>query len=346
MATNPYQTPGAIVADQAEDYGEVKILSAAGRIGRVRYIGYSIGMSLLMYLVIGVFALLAGVTNAKFLLAVGMIVGGLGMLVIMVMLTVQRCHDFNQSGWLALLLIVPLVPLMFWLSPGPRRQPFRQPAAPQQHRGGGAGAESCRSCSWRGYSRPSPSLPSRTTTRARRRCSRRRRRSSRDPGRPRIGLRSRREEQPMKRAMLLGSILVAFAYAQACTAAAEFEARDGTVVAREGSRVLWENRHTAQELRALSAGLLRLPSSPAASLYYAIGVTFVRGAPGKRAVTTSLVHRSLYPSRARGRSVLVVLLQTRREMEPRYGERPRQRRCLFCPRWYRAQNGEDRCDAC
>ena len=118
MATNPYKTPAATVADQAEDYGEVKILSAAGRLGRVRYIGYSVGMSLLMYLVIGVFALLAGLTNAEFLMAVGMIVGGLGMLVIMVMLTVQRCHDFNQSGWLALLLIVPLVPLMFWLIPG------------------------------------------------------------------------------------------------------------------------------------------------------------------------------------------------------------------------------------
>jgi uncharacterized membrane protein YhaH (DUF805 family) len=118
MQSNPYQTPAAKVADQAEQFGEVKILSAAGRMGRVRYIGYGVGMTLLMYLVIGLFGLLAGVTDLEFLLVVGMVLGGVGMLVIMVMLTVQRCHDFNMSGWMSLLLIVPVVPLIFWLIPG------------------------------------------------------------------------------------------------------------------------------------------------------------------------------------------------------------------------------------
>jgi uncharacterized membrane protein YhaH (DUF805 family) len=118
MQSNPYQTPAAKVADQAEQYGEVKILSASGRMGRVRYIGYGVGMTLVMYLVIGLFALLAGATDLQFLLMVGMILGGLGMLVIMIMLTVQRCHDFNMSGWMSLLLIVPVVPLIFWIIPG------------------------------------------------------------------------------------------------------------------------------------------------------------------------------------------------------------------------------------
>jgi hypothetical protein len=80
MQSNPYQTPAAKVADQAEQYGEVKILSASGRMGRVRYIGYGVGMTLVMYLVIGLFALLAGATDLQFLLMVGMILGGLGML--------------------------------------------------------------------------------------------------------------------------------------------------------------------------------------------------------------------------------------------------------------------------
>jgi uncharacterized membrane protein YhaH (DUF805 family) len=118
MQSNPYQTPAAKVADQAEQYGEVKIWSASGRMGRVRYIGYGVGMTLLMYLVIGLFAGLAGATDMQFLLMVGMVVGGLGMLVVMILLTIQRCHDFNMSGWMSLLLIVPLVPLLFWIIPG------------------------------------------------------------------------------------------------------------------------------------------------------------------------------------------------------------------------------------
>ena len=40
------------------------------------------------------------------------------MLVVGVMLTIQRCHDFDVSGWLSLLLIVPIAPLLFWIIPG------------------------------------------------------------------------------------------------------------------------------------------------------------------------------------------------------------------------------------
>jgi uncharacterized membrane protein YhaH (DUF805 family) len=34
------------------------------------------------------------------------------------MLTIQRCHDFNTSGWLALLMVVPLANLIFFFIPG------------------------------------------------------------------------------------------------------------------------------------------------------------------------------------------------------------------------------------
>jgi uncharacterized membrane protein YhaH (DUF805 family) len=118
VQANPYQTPGAKLADAAENYAEVKILSATGRLGRVRYIGYSIGMTLLMYLVIGAFGLAAGMMNAGALAAIGIGLGVIGMVVIGIMLTIQRCHDFNMSGWLSLLVIVPLAPLVFWIVPG------------------------------------------------------------------------------------------------------------------------------------------------------------------------------------------------------------------------------------
>jgi hypothetical protein len=47
-----------------------------------------------------------------------MVAAVIGMLIVGVMLTIQRCHDFDVSGWLSLLLIVPVAPLLFWIIPG------------------------------------------------------------------------------------------------------------------------------------------------------------------------------------------------------------------------------------
>jgi hypothetical protein len=47
-----------------------------------------------------------------------MLAGLAAVVVISVLLTIQRCHDMNMSGWLSLLLIVPLAPLVFWIVPG------------------------------------------------------------------------------------------------------------------------------------------------------------------------------------------------------------------------------------
>ena len=109
---NPYRAPSAqnINGADADVPQEVKIFSIKGRIGRVRYITYSIGLSLL----IGVVAAILGAVSA----GLAIIPAYIALLVISVMLTVQRCHDFNASGWLALLMLVPLINLIFWFMPG------------------------------------------------------------------------------------------------------------------------------------------------------------------------------------------------------------------------------------
>jgi len=43
---------------------------------------------------------------------------GCAILALQVSLTIQRCHDFNMSGWLSALALIPLVNLMFWIVPG------------------------------------------------------------------------------------------------------------------------------------------------------------------------------------------------------------------------------------
>ena len=47
-----------------------------------------------------------------------MVVAYIAMIVISIMLTIQRSHDFNMSGWFSLLALVPLVNMIFWFIPG------------------------------------------------------------------------------------------------------------------------------------------------------------------------------------------------------------------------------------
>ena len=115
QAANPYRAPGATVADvSATEFGQINILSAKGRIGRVRYIGYSIGLIMLFEIGAGILLRLAGPTFGMFIYIAAMI----AMLVLTTMLTVQRAHDFNTTGWLAITAFIPLVNFIFWLIPG------------------------------------------------------------------------------------------------------------------------------------------------------------------------------------------------------------------------------------
>jgi uncharacterized membrane protein YhaH (DUF805 family) len=117
MATvNPYRSPTAAVDDQPEEYGEVRIFSSSGRIGRVRYIGYGIGLTFLIGVAGGILGGALGAAGMKGGWLQGLI--GLAVVCIQILLTIQRSHDFNATGWLSLLALVPLINLMFWFVPG------------------------------------------------------------------------------------------------------------------------------------------------------------------------------------------------------------------------------------
>jgi len=115
---NPYRPPAATVADQQEEYGEVKVLSASGRLGRVRYVGYSIGVTILVYVGVFFLGLLAGFARAEWMAGALGLLGLAVLLVLQILLTVQRCHDFNASGWVSLVAFIPLAALLFWFIPG------------------------------------------------------------------------------------------------------------------------------------------------------------------------------------------------------------------------------------
>jgi uncharacterized membrane protein YhaH (DUF805 family) len=120
MATaNPYDAPRAQVAGAGDvGYGEVRIFTSRGRIGRLRYIAYSTGVPFLIMLVVGVVSGILGSATGNAAFGGLLVIGYVAVMVVAILLTIQRCHDMDKSGWLALLLVVPLVNFIFWFVPG------------------------------------------------------------------------------------------------------------------------------------------------------------------------------------------------------------------------------------
>lgn len=117
-ARNPYNAPKSKVTGVATEYGEIKIFTSKGRIGRVRYIGYTVGLAMLIGFVLGLIAALVGKAAGTQLGAIVMIMTYAAIVIMMILLTIQRAHDFNSSGWLAIIAFIPLVNLIFWFIPG------------------------------------------------------------------------------------------------------------------------------------------------------------------------------------------------------------------------------------
>ncbi len=113
--TNQYAPPRAEVADHwvGDEKPVMKLFSAQGRIGRLRYLAYVTGWSLLLYLVIGVAALLGETLGmALVLLAYA------AMIWFGVLCAIKRCHDCGYSGWWSLSAFIPLIGLIWFVLPG------------------------------------------------------------------------------------------------------------------------------------------------------------------------------------------------------------------------------------
>jgi uncharacterized membrane protein YhaH (DUF805 family) len=114
-----YSAPAARVADPASGgYSTINIWSPKGRLGRVRYIAYSIGFGLLFNMASTAFAALGGENLGLILFIATLVAGG----VIHALLSIQRAHDLNTTGWLAILAFIPLLNLIFWFAPGTKAE--------------------------------------------------------------------------------------------------------------------------------------------------------------------------------------------------------------------------------
>jgi uncharacterized membrane protein YhaH (DUF805 family) len=132
-SNNPYAPPTARVQDIHDNSQTqpINLWSAAGRMGRLRYIAWSILGSLVIVPVAFVAGLLGAALGSQTVLYLLLGVAYIAYIVVWGMWTVQRCHDMNWSGWAALLMIIPLVGLVFWFVPGsPGKNRFGAPPPP------------------------------------------------------------------------------------------------------------------------------------------------------------------------------------------------------------------------
>lgn len=119
--TNPYGVPEARIEDLQDvkaEVGEVGLFRNS-RIGRLRYLAYSVASGLLTSAVLITVLLITGSTQSR---GIGASLAGIPFYVSLsafqLWLAFRRSHDFNATGWLALLAIVPLANLVFVLIPG------------------------------------------------------------------------------------------------------------------------------------------------------------------------------------------------------------------------------------
>lgn len=118
--SSPYATPKATVAESLPEFGELKVIGIEGRIGRLRYLAWSL---VLILACMPVFGIAAGFFAASEILGgLLMVIAGISVAVISIMFGVKRLHDIGWSGWLLLITLVPVVggvfSLLMFIIPG------------------------------------------------------------------------------------------------------------------------------------------------------------------------------------------------------------------------------------
>lgn len=109
----PYAPPRANIDTQAGQVGELKVASFNGRIGRMRYLAWSLVLMFAFALVVAALSVVALLSET--LSGILVIGASIGLLVISVQIGVQRLHDMGWTGWLWLLNLVPIVNSVFWI---------------------------------------------------------------------------------------------------------------------------------------------------------------------------------------------------------------------------------------
>lgn len=110
---SPYATPKASMGQNLEEVGELNIWGIEGRLGRMRYIAWSM---VYMFAMLPVLLISILVLNASLWLG-GLLIftAAIAAIVLAIQISVKRLHDIGWSGWLLLLSLIPVVGSIFQL---------------------------------------------------------------------------------------------------------------------------------------------------------------------------------------------------------------------------------------
>ncbi|NJM40322.1 MAG: DUF805 domain-containing protein, partial [Anaerolineae bacterium] len=98
----------------------IKLWSAQGRMGRLRWLAWSVIGSLAIMPVAFVGGILGAASGSEGVLYLVLGAAYVAYAVFYALLTVQRCHDLDWSGWMSLIVLIPLVALVFLFMRGSR----------------------------------------------------------------------------------------------------------------------------------------------------------------------------------------------------------------------------------
>ncbi len=121
MTDNPFITPNAELISDEQEYAELKIFTAKGRLGRLRYFTYSVIAMLILQIIVAALIAVTGVQppadgEPSTGFAIISLAAALPAILIAIVLGIRRLHDMNLSGWFILLALVPIVNILFSLA--------------------------------------------------------------------------------------------------------------------------------------------------------------------------------------------------------------------------------------
>jgi uncharacterized membrane protein YhaH (DUF805 family) len=139
--TNPYSIPQSNLEVETAEYGEIRLFSSQGRIGRLRYIAsFSIVyltalLSIVLMNSIASHKLEGSAVTIAAVATVMVLIGLVLCTFIQVFLSIQRLHDMNMNGLFILTFIIPLVNIalifgLMFMSGNAERNRFGAPPPP------------------------------------------------------------------------------------------------------------------------------------------------------------------------------------------------------------------------
>ncbi len=117
---NPYESPKSNPATSFDQTYQPKFLALNGRIGRLRYLAYGMIATALTIVVLGILSaimipMLASSGMSEAMMVVILVVLYLPLIVFSIIFMKRRLNDLDKSGWLQLLVYIPIVGIIFAL---------------------------------------------------------------------------------------------------------------------------------------------------------------------------------------------------------------------------------------